>query len=229
MSSPGPHYYDMDLTHAPAPSVARLVVIAGPACSGKSGLIKRLLTDLGKDKIGFSVSHTTRPPRPEEQEGIHYHFFTDEAFEMAVQNNEFVEHTEFCGHRYGTSKRAVLSVLETGKLCLLQLNMQGLKNLKKLDLNPVCIWIDTPNLEELEERITERGAESEAELEERLAAAKEEKAYGRTPGLFDFLIVNDNFDVAYDELKQLIERLYTQTAHQQQQQQHDQANSHASP
>lgn len=124
VASPSCHYYDMDkeLRKVKKP---RLVVICGPSGCGKSSLVNRLMADLGKDTVGFSVSHTTREPRhDDEQEGVHFHFFSDEAFDRAIQNDEFVEHTEFCGHRYGTSKRAVLSVLETGKLCLLELNIQ---------------------------------------------------------------------------------------------------------
>ncbi|XP_055358009.1 uncharacterized protein LOC129602864 [Paramacrobiotus metropolitanus] len=185
----------------------RPVVLAGPSGCGKSTLIKRLMDDIGKDKIGFSVSHTTRKPREGEQEGVHYHYVSPEVFEQLIQDNAFVEHATFSGNRYGTSKRAVLNVLQQGKLCLLDIDMQGVRNVKQTDLNAVCIFIKPPNVQELEKRLRGRGTESEEAVQKRLNAATAELKFGETPGTFDYTIINDDLDKAYSELKDVITKV----------------------
>ncbi|OWA52083.1 Guanylate kinase [Hypsibius exemplaris] len=185
----------------------RPVVLSGPSGCGKSTLITRLMEDLGKDKLGFSVSHTTRQPRPGEQNHVHYHFVTREEFEQAVEAGEFVEIATFSGNRYGTSKKAIQDVIHQGKLCLLDIDSQGVKNVKTTDLNPVYLFIRPPSQAVLEQRLRSRGTETEEAIQKRLAAASTEMAYGDTPGNYDYVIINDDLDVAYGQLKSIIQQV----------------------
>lgn len=100
-----------------------------------------------------------------------------------------------------------MDVLNAGKLCLLDIDSQGVKNVKATDLNPVYVFIKPPNLAVLEQRLRSRGTETEEAVQKRLAAATAEMAYGDTPGNYDFIIVNDDLDVAYNQLKSIIEQV----------------------
>lgn len=190
-----------------AQKAPRPVVLSGPSGCGKSTLINRLINDVGKDKLGFSVSHTTRNPRPGEQNAVDYHFVTREEFVKAVEGKEFVEHAVFSGNYYGTSQEAVLDVLQQGKLCLLDIDSQGVKSVKGTDLNPVLVFIKPPSLEVLEHRLRSRGTETEEAIQKRLAAAGTEISFGSTPGIYDHTIINDDLDVAYTQLKSIIDQV----------------------
>ncbi|GAU95335.1 hypothetical protein RvY_06969 [Ramazzottius varieornatus] len=185
----------------------RPVVLSGPSGCGKSTLINRLINEIGKDKLGFSVSHTTRGPRPGEKDTVDYHFVTREEFEKAIEDKEFVEHAIFSGNRYGTSKKAILDVLQHGKLCLLDIDSQGVKSIKGTDLNPVLVFIKPPSLEVLEMRLRSRGTETEEAIQKRLATAGTEMEFGNTPGVYDHIIINDDLEVAYKQLKSIIDQV----------------------
>ncbi|XP_055949619.1 guanylate kinase-like isoform X2 [Argiope bruennichi] len=184
-------------------SLPRPIAVCGPSGSGKSTLLKRFLAEY-KDYVEFSISHTTRKPRPNEIDGKDYHFVSREDMEKAIANGEFLEHAEFSGNIYGTSKNAVKQILKNGKLCILDVEMVGVKNLKKTDLNPKFIFVKTPSIEVLEERLRNRNTESEESLQKRLARAKEELVYGETPGNFDLVLVNDDLEEAYKQLKEFL-------------------------
>lgn len=184
-------------------SCLRPLVICGPSGSGKSTLLKKLLTEHGK-WFSLSVSHTTRKPRPGEVNGKDYHFVTRDDMEKAIADGEFIEHTEFSGNMYGTSKQAVRDVMDNGRICILDIEIEGVKNVKNTDLNPRYVFIKPPSLQVLEERLRCRGTETEESLSKRLGRAEEEIEYGEQEGNFDLLVLNDNLKVAYETLENFL-------------------------
>lgn len=178
----------------------RPVVLSGPSGAGKSTLLKKLLKEYD-DVFGFSVSHTTRSPRPGEVDGKDYHFVSRTDMEKAIGNGEFIEHAEFSGNLYGTSKAAVQAVQAQNQICILDIDMQGVKNIKKTDLKPIYISVFPPSVDVLEKRLRERKTESEESLQKRLKAALSDMETSKEPGLFDQIIINDNLEEAYSSLK----------------------------
>ncbi|XP_059551781.1 guanylate kinase isoform X8 [Myotis daubentonii] len=195
------------LGRAPAGGMSgpRPVVLSGPSGAGKSTLLKRLLQDHGSI-FGFSVSHTTRDPRPGEENGKDYYFVTREVMQRDIAAGDFIEHAEFSGNLYGTSKAAVRVVQAMNRICVLDVDLQGVRNLKKTDLRPIYIFVQPPTLEVLEQRLRQRNTETEESLAKRLAAAQAdmESSECKEPGLFDLIIVNDNLDKAYWSLKEAL-------------------------
>eukprot|EP01102_Stenamoeba_stenopodia_P021806 TRINITY_DN888_c0_g2_i1.p1 TRINITY_DN888_c0_g2~~TRINITY_DN888_c0_g2_i1.p1 ORF type:complete len:253 (+),score=64.23 TRINITY_DN888_c0_g2_i1:119-877(+) len=181
------------------------VVIAGPSGVGKSTLIKMLMTDYPED-FGFSVSHTSRKPREGEIDGVHYYFSTREAMQELVQKGEFIENAEYAGNFYGTSKQAVRSIAEKGKICILDVDSQGILSLKKTDLGCRYIFIAPPSIEELERRLVKRG-ESRENIDKRLKQAQIELEYVKVEGFFDDVVVNNNLETAYGDLEKAILKL----------------------
>jgi guanylate kinase len=180
------------------------VVFCGPSGSGKSTLLKRLMAEFPM-AFAFSVSHTTRKPRPGEENGREYHFVTIDEIKRGIDAGEFLEHAQFSGNFYGTSKRAVENVLSSGRICALDIDIQGVINLKKTDLNPIYCFVKPPSLESLEKRLRERGTETDDSLKKRLDTAKVELEYEKNePNAFDYVIVNDNLDQAYEKLKAIL-------------------------
>ncbi|XP_036453227.1 guanylate kinase isoform X3 [Colossoma macropomum] len=187
----------------------RPVVLSGPSGAGKSTLLKMLMKEF-EGVFGFSVSHTTRKPRPGEVNGKDYHYVSREVMQAGISNGEFIEHAEFSGNLYGTSKAAVQEVQARNLICILDIEMQGVKSIKKTDLNPIYISIQPPSMDILEKRLRDRKTESEESLQKRLHAASVDLEISKEPGLFDVVIVNDSLDDAYIELKgALIEEIQT--------------------
>ncbi|XP_031825532.1 guanylate kinase isoform X2 [Nomia melanderi] len=182
----------------------RTLVLCGPSGSGKSTFIKKLFEEY-PDKYGFSVSHTTRKPRPGEEDGKHYYFTSKEKMEKQIEQGEFLETATFSGNLYGTSKQAVEDVQRAGKICVLDIDMQGVKQVKQSSLNPLYVFVKPPSMDELEKRLRNRQTETEESLQHRLSAAKAEIEYGEKPGNFNIVIVNDNFSKAYEKLKEFID------------------------
>ncbi|GBP22045.1 Guanylate kinase [Eumeta japonica] len=182
----------------------RPLVLCGPSGSGKSTLLKRLLKDF-PDRYGFSVSHTTRKPRPGEKDGVHYYFTEKETMLQAIEKGDFIETATFSGNMYGTSKRAIEEVRRTGKVCVLDIDVEGVKQMKATDLNPLLVFVMPPSIEELERRLRTRNTENEEALKKRLEVARREIEYGQEPGNFHIIIMNDNLDKAYVELREFIE------------------------
>lgn len=181
----------------------RPVVLSGPSGAGKSTLLKRLMKEFDS-VFGFSVSHTTRKPRPGEVDGKDYHYVTREVMQAGIDGGEFIESAVFSGNMYGTSKAAVQDVQAKNLICILDIDMQGVRNIKRTDLNPIYISIQPPSLEVLEKRLRDRKTESEESLQRRLHAAKVDMEYSKEPGMFDVVIVNDVLDVAYGQLKEAL-------------------------
>jgi len=177
------------------------LVLCGPSGSGKSTLMKKLTGEF-KDSFGFSVSHTTRAPRPGETNGVEYHFVTRDTMGQLIKDGAFIEHATFSGNMYGTSRAAVEKVAGSGKICILDIDVQGVKLIKQSDLQePSYVFIKPPSREALEKRLRARRTESEESLARRLSAANAEMEYGETPGNFDIVIVNDDLEKAFQELR----------------------------
>jgi len=183
-----------------ASSAPRPIVVSGPSGSGKSTLLKRLFEEY-PNRFGFSVSHTTRGPRPGEEDGIAYNFVTREAFQKLVDENGFIEHAQFGSNLYGTSIQAVKTVAEQGRTCILDIEMEGVKQVKKTDLNARYLFLQPPSVEVLEQRLRGRGTDKEEAIRERLAQAVKELEFAKTPGVHDQIIVNDDLEKAWKEFK----------------------------
>lgn len=171
----------------------------------------------GRERFGFSVSHTTRQPRPGEQDGVHYHFVSQNEFDNGAGGgggSKFVEWAQVHGNFYGTSWESLKSVQLQGKRALLDIDVQGVQRLKDQDeasdtlFLPRFVFIAPPSLETLQERLIARGTESAESLQRRLANAKAEVDYGLEPGNFDAIIVNDDLLRAARELADTIQSLY---------------------
>ena len=191
------------------------VVISGPSGVGKStlvGNVRKVLPDLS-----FSVSCTTRPPRAGEADGREYYFLTPEAFEEKVQKGEFLEYAGVFNRRYGTLKSEVLSRVEQGEQVLLDIDVQGAKQIRaasgtspELARSVHFVLIAPPSLEALETRLRGRGSENEEQLALRLGAARSELANYR---LYDYVVVNDDLEQATADLAAVLRsfRLLTGT------------------
>ncbi|XP_018357300.1 PREDICTED: guanylate kinase isoform X2 [Trachymyrmex septentrionalis] len=190
----------------------RPLVFCGPSGSGKSTLIKRLFDEF-PDTFKFSVSHTTRIPRPGEEDGVHYHFTNKERMQEQIENGEFIETAIYSGNLYGTSKQAVEDVQSLGKICVLDIDIQGVKQIKRIDLNPLYIFVKPPSTMELERRLKARNTETEESLKRRLLIAKSELEYGETPGNFDVVIQNDKLEEAYQILRNFVVSNYNIHCH----------------
>ncbi len=181
-------------------SKGQLFVVSAPSGAGKTTVLKVVLSTL--PAIGFSVSHTTRPPRPGELEGRDYFFVSPYEFIRRRQQGDFLEWAEVHGNLYGTSRQAVTDRLAQGQDCVLDIDVQGARQLREhRDLNPVFVFIAPPSLAELERRLVGRQTESAATLALRLANARTELA---ALGLYDYVIVNDEVSQAQALLAALI-------------------------
>lgn len=178
-------------------------MLSGPSGAGKSTLLKRLLQEHGS-VFGFSVSHTTRDPRPGEENGKDYYFVTREVMQRDIAAGDFIEHAEFSGNLYGTSKAAVRAVQAMNRICVLDVDLQGVRNIKKTDLRPIYIFVQPPSLDVLEQRLRQRNTETEESLAKRLAAARVDMESSKEQGLFDLVIINDNLDTAYQTLEEAL-------------------------
>ncbi|XP_037530557.1 guanylate kinase 1b isoform X2 [Nematolebias whitei] len=181
----------------------RPVVLSGPSGAGKSTLLKRLMKD-HEGVFGFSVSHTTRNPRPGEEDGKDYHFTTKEIMREGIDKGEFIENAEFSGNMYGTSKAAVEDVRAKNLICILDVDIQGVRRIKETDLDPIYISIQPPSMEVLEKRLRDRQTETEESLQKRLEAARIDMELSKEPGVFDVVIINDDLEKAYEELKAIL-------------------------
>ncbi|KAG8710759.1 hypothetical protein FRC11_004163 [Ceratobasidium sp. 423] len=180
-----------------APSVFRPVVLCGPSGAGKSTLIKKLQDEF-PGQYNFSVSHTTRSPRPGEINGKSYHFVSKPEFEELLKQGGFAEYTTSYDTYYGTSVRALKDASADGSTCLLDIDTAGVMNIKRDHPHLGClfIFISPPSLASLGDRLRKRGTENEATIVKRLAKAKSEITYAAS-GAFDVIVINDEVDRAY--------------------------------
>jgi guanylate kinase len=179
----------------------RLIILTGPSGVGKGTLLERLRER--HPKLYFSISVTTRSPRPDEIDGKDYYFVSRNDFEQLVANSELLEWAEFAGNYYGTPREAVEREISLGKWVLLEIELEGARKIHKIFPNALRIFIQPPSLKELEQRLRDRGKDSKEAIARRLRRAEEEI---KAAGEFDFQITNDNIEAA---LKQLEDILFT--------------------
>ena len=166
-----------------------LVVISGFSGAGKGTVIKKLLSE--SNDYWLSVSMTTRAPRPGEEDGKDYFFVTHEKFEQTIAENGLIEYAQFAGNYYGTPKAAVEQKINEGKNVILEIEIQGARNIRKLYPESVLVFITPPTADELERRLKGRGTETEEKIAARLSRAFEE-----SEGIdeYDYIVVNDDLD-----------------------------------
>lgn len=178
-----------------------LIVISGPSGAGKGTIVGHLLDD---ENIELSVSCTTRPPRPHEKDGVNYFFKRSDEFNNMVVSNSFLEHANVFGCQYGTPKDRVLERLEAGKHVILEIDVQGAMQVKGNYKDAVLIFIMPPSEEELLKRLRGRGTESERQIEQRIAQAREEMA---VKDQYDHIVINDDLNQAIEEVQEIIRNL----------------------
>lgn len=188
----------------------RPVVFCGPSGVGKGTIINLLLQRFPNEQFGFSVSHTTRNPRQGEVDGVHYHFTTVEAIKNEIGKGKFIEYAEVHGNYYGTSIASVESVQSKGKVCILDIDVQGVQNVKKSGLNPIYLFFAPPSMEALESRLRGRGTESEEDLQKRLANAQAELEYGSQAGHFDRVFINADLKLCFADVIEAFNEWYPQ-------------------
>ncbi|EJF64195.1 guanylate kinase [Dichomitus squalens] len=185
----------------PAVDFLRPLVISGPSGVGKSTLLKLLFAD-HPNKFGFSVSHTTRAPRTGEVDGKDYYFVSKDKFKELIAQGAFIEHAQFSDNFYGTSYMTVHEIEKSGRRCLLDIEAQGVRQIKGTSLNPVYLFVSPPSLTALRTRLKGRATEDEAAVAKRLAAALREIEYAKE-GAHDFVIVNDDLPRAYEKFQRV--------------------------
>ncbi|KXO08887.1 MULTISPECIES: guanylate kinase [Marinobacter] len=172
-----------------------LFVISAPSGAGKTSLVAEMLRQ--DSQLGVSVSHTTRPMRTGEQDGVNYHFVSRDEFEAMIAEGDFLEHADVFGNYYGTSHAWVRETLATGQDVILEIDWQGAEQVRRLVPECVSIFIVPPSAEVLRERLIGRGTDAPEVIERRLAEAEEECRHAAE---FDYLVVNDDFGVALADL-----------------------------
>ena len=180
-------------------STGLLFTVSAPSGAGKTSLVKALVER--NPSIRISVSHTTRAKRPGEVDGQDYHFVGKDEFIKRVSEGGFLEHAEVFGNYYGTSQQAVDRLLQQGHDVILEIDWQGAAQVRRLRPDVVSVFILPPSRAVLEQRLRARGQDSEAVIAHRLAAAREEIShYGES----DYLIVNEDFERALQELDTVV-------------------------
>lgn len=180
----------------------KIILISGPSGVGKKTILDRIIAD-EKLNLNFSISFTTRPKREYEIDGRDYYFVTEQRFLEAIENNELIEHVKFCGNYYGTPKKNILDTINQGKNILLEIEVEGAKNvLKQFDKDDIIsIFITPPSLDELKQRLINRNTESIETIEKRIAQAEKELEEGT---FYQFVVVNDEIDETKNEIEKII-------------------------
>ncbi|MCK4356636.1 guanylate kinase [Candidatus Bipolaricaulota bacterium] len=177
-------------------------VVCGPSGAGKNSVIERVMQIL--PGLSYSVSYTTRPRRSNEVNGEDYHYITHQEFDRLVSEGEMVEHVTYLGDQYGTSRAQICEVFSREKDVILNIDVEGAKTLKGsglLDFSVIYVFLTPSSLAILGERLRIRGTEDDKEIRARLTVAAQEM---ETLPLFDYLVVNDELDIAVDELRSII-------------------------
>ena len=178
----------------------KVLILVSPSGGGKSTIAKRLFKDF--ENLKFSVSATTRAAREGEVDGTHYHYLTDQEFNRRIENDDFLEWEMYSSNRYGTLRSEVDKKLNSGYFILLDIEVKGALNVKKIyGDDSLGIFIQPPSFEVLKQRLIDRGTESDDSLELRLKRAKEELTYADH---FDRIIINDDLETAFKEVKTVV-------------------------
>ncbi len=174
-------------------------VVSAPSGAGKTSLVRALLQ--ADPQVKLSISYTTRPPRPGEVDGVHYHFVSKERFMEMLERGDFLESAEVYGNYYGTSQRWIEEQLAAGQDILLEIDWQGAAQIRRLMPEAVSIFILPPSVAALRERLKGRGQDAEEVIERRLAAAREDMSHVAE---FDYVIINDDFATASLDLQAVV-------------------------
>ena len=176
-----------------------LYVVSGPSGVGKGTICKALIEQ--NPDIYLSISATTRPPRPHETDGVHYHFMNGDEFRDAVARSDMLEYAVFCGNYYGTPKQKVDEMLSTGRNVLLEIEVQGAMKARSKYPEGVYIFVLPPSMEELQKRIAGRGTESDELISERLMTALNEYSHIDS---YNYILINDDIDSAVKRFEAII-------------------------
>jgi len=182
------------------------VVLAGPSGVGKGAIVSRLMA--ARPDLKLSTSATTRPPRPDETHGKHYLFLDPEAFDKLIASGGLLEWAEIFGNRYGTPREPVERALAEGRTVVVEIDVQGARQIRATLPDAYLVFIKPPNLDELERRLRTRETETDEQVRRRLAKASEELAAERE---FDATVVNDQLDEAAHEVIAIVDRLGRRT------------------
>ncbi len=201
-ASPKPATVASNQPGAAAPSPGKLIIISGPSASGKTTLLSKLF-ERRPGPLVASVSATTRPPRPGEEDGRHYHFLSPDEFRRRRERGDFLESFEVYGrgYWYGTLKNEVAAGLNAGQWVVLEIDVHGALEVLKSFPDAVTIFVHPGSPDELERRLRGRGTEQEADIQRRLATANEELKYLHR---YKHEVINDNLERAVDELCRLL-------------------------
>ena len=180
--------------------MANLFIIAAPSGCGKTSLVKALLEN--SKNLAVSVSHTTRKPRKGEIDGENYHFVSNETFEQMISNNDFLEYAEVFGNMYGTAKTNIYEKLDSDISIILEIDWQGARQVRQNMPEVISIFILPPSKNVLLERLTTRGQDDKATISERMENSEKEMSHYNE---FGYLIINDQFDSALNNLKAIID------------------------
>lgn len=172
----------------------RLLVISGPSGSGKTSVARCLLRD---PRYGRARTATTRSPRGSETDGVDYDFLSEEAFRAGLDRGDFVEHAVVYGKLYGTPRANLQAILDSGRNCVLVVDVQGVENLRRQAVEAFTVFVEAPSSEELRRRLESRGTDDPATIERRLEAAAREREQAEG---FDLVLVNDVVESAVERL-----------------------------
>lgn len=176
-----------------------LIVVSGPSGAGKSTVISKAMER--NEKMRFSISATTRSPRPGEEDGREYYFVTEQRFSEMVENKELLEHASYAGKHYGTPRKPIEDMLSQGCDIVLDIEVQGAAQVKSSMPEAVTIFLTPPSFTELEKRLTGRGTDTKEQIDLRISRAREELKLVHN---YDYIIINSSPDEAAEELRSII-------------------------
>jgi guanylate kinase len=179
-----------------------IITFSAPSGTGKTTIVKKILNEF--PEIGYSVSATTRKRRENEVDGVDYFFISEEEFKEKIQNNEFVEWELFYDYYYGSFRKVIENCINNGKSVILEVDVHGAVEIKRIYPDAILIYIAPPSLDELLIRLKNRQTENEEDLKKRIERAKMELSH---KDKFDYYIINNDLNTAYYEIKILIEKI----------------------
>ncbi len=179
-----------------------VLILSAPSGAGKTSLARALVSS--RDDAGLTVSHTTRPQRPGEEDGVHYHFIDVEVFEKMIEQDRFVEFAQVFDHYYGTSVEAINQQISRGKHAILDIDWQGARKVREKFPDALSIFVMPPSLEALEQRLRARNQDSDTVIDRRMGDAKNEISHKDE---YNQILINDDFDQALEKLGKVLASL----------------------